>query len=115
MIQRHVSRKIRKGVAFTNVSGARQNIISKFVYCRNHVFQENVKLKLCAFAQNDVLGARTKFQIEILTINMISGIVYFHEIILENSRNVSETTPQERELWVAWFIHNRFRDVVAIL
>ena len=39
------------------------------------------------------LGTCTKFQIQILTINVISGIVYFHEIILESSRNVSETTP----------------------
>ena len=35
---------------------------------------------------------RTKFQLEILTKNVISGVVYFREIILENSRNVSETT-----------------------
>ena len=39
------------------------------------------------------LGTRTKFQIEILTINVISSIVDFREIILESSRNVSETTP----------------------
>ena len=39
------------------------------------------------------LGTRTKFQFEILTIDVISSIVYFREIILENSRNVSETTP----------------------
>ena len=39
------------------------------------------------------LGTRTKFQFEILTINVISSIVYFREIILESSRNVSETTP----------------------
>ena len=29
---------------------------------------------------------------EILTINVVSGIVYFREIILESTRNVSETT-----------------------
>ena len=39
------------------------------------------------------LGTRTKFQIEILTINVISSIVDFREIILESSRNVSETIP----------------------
>ena len=39
------------------------------------------------------LGTRTKFQFEIRTINVISSIVYFREIILESSRNVSETTP----------------------
>ena len=37
---------------------------------------------------------RTKFRLEILTINVITGIVYFREIILESSRNVSETTPR---------------------
>ena len=40
-----------------------------------------------------VMGTRTKFQLEILTKNVIPGIVYFCEIILESSRNVSETTP----------------------
>ena len=39
------------------------------------------------------LGTRTKFQLEILTINVISSSVYFREIILESSWNVSETTP----------------------
>ena len=39
------------------------------------------------------LGTRTKFQFEILTINVICSIVYFREIILESSQNVSETTP----------------------
>ena len=39
------------------------------MYCRNHTFDEN------------------------LTINVIFGIVYFQEIILESSQNVSETTP----------------------
>ena len=37
-------------------------------------------------------GAPTKFQLEILTINAISGIVYFRDIISESSRNVSEIT-----------------------
>ena len=41
------------------------------------------------------LGTRTKFQLEILTIIVISGIVYFREVILENSWNVSETTPRD--------------------
>ena len=34
---------------------------------------------------------RTNFQIEILNINVISGVVYFRENILGSSRNVSET------------------------
>ena len=40
-----------------------------------------------------IFGTRTKFQLEILSINVISGIVYFREIILDSSWNVSETTP----------------------
>ena len=44
-------------------------------------------------AQSHGLDTRTKFQFEILAINMISGIVYFREIILESSWNISDTTP----------------------
>ena len=58
-----------------------QNILSKFVYCKNHTSYENFKLKLCTCARSHVLGTRTKFQLEILTINVISGIVYFRKII----------------------------------
>ena len=39
-------------------------------------------------------ATRTRFQLEIITMNMFSGIVYFREIIFESSRNVSETTPR---------------------
>ena len=34
-----------------------------------------------------------KAMLETLTINVISGIVYFYEIILESLRSISETTP----------------------
>ena len=78
---------------FTKVSQALQDILSKFVYCRNCTAYENFKLKLYNRAQSRALGAHTEFQLEILTINVISGIVYFREIILESSRNISETTP----------------------
>ena len=73
------------GGCFTNVSRALQNILSNFGYRRNRTSYANFKLTLCTCA--------TKFQLEILTINVISGIVYFREIVLESSRNVSETTP----------------------
>ena len=75
---------------FTNSSWAPPDILSKCVYCRNRISYENVNLKLTC-AQSYALVSRTKFQLEILTINMIYDIVYFREIILENSRNVSET------------------------
>ena len=41
---------------------------------------------------------RFKFQLEIPIINVISGIVYFREIILKSSRNVCEITPCP--LWI---------------
>ena len=50
------------------VSQATQNILSKFVYCRNGTSYGNFKLKLCVWAQSMALGSRTKFQLEILTI-----------------------------------------------
>ena len=53
------------------------------MYCRNHTSYANFKLKLC-----------TKFQLEILTENEVSGIVYFSEIILESLWDVSETAPK---------------------
>ena len=81
---------------FTNVSRALQNIISKFPYSRHRTSYENFKLKLCTCAQSHALGTRRKLQLEVLTINEISGIIYFREIILENSRNVTETNPRGR-------------------
>ena len=54
------------------------------MYCRNRTSYENFKLKLCTRAQSPALGTRTKFQLEILTINVISGMVYFREIFLES-------------------------------
>ena len=91
---------------FTKVSRALEDILSKFVYYRNLTSGEKFKLKLCTWAQSIALGTRTKFQLKILTINVISGIVYFREIILESSRNLSETTPrpsnQNRSLKLLW-------------
>ena len=43
--------------------------------------------------QSHALGTRTKFQLEILTMNVISDIVYFREIVLESLLNVSDTIP----------------------
>ena len=79
---------------FTNVSQALQAILSKFVYCRNRTFLWEFQAEtLCVCDQSHALGTRTKFQLEILTIDVISGIAYFHKIILESSWNVSETAP----------------------
>ena len=73
------------------VSRALQNILSKSIYYQNSTSYENFKLKLCTYAQSMALGTRTKFLLEILSINVISGTVYFREIILKSSQNVSET------------------------
>ena len=69
------------GMCNTTTFQALQNILSKLVYCRNHISYENFKLKLCMCAQMTILGTRTKFQLEILTINVISGIVYVRKNI----------------------------------
>ena len=42
---------------------------------------------------NFVRVPEAKFQIQILIINLINAVVYFRGIMLESSRNVSETTP----------------------
>ena len=81
------------GGCFTNVSRALQNFFSKFVCCRNRTSYEHFKLRLCSCAKSHALGTRTKIHLEILTINVITDIVYFRDIILESSQNVSETTP----------------------
>ena len=73
------------GGCFTNISRALQNILSKFVYRRNRTSYENFKLKLCMCAQSHALGTHTKFRLEILSLNVISSIVDFREIILERN------------------------------
>ena len=60
-------------------------------------------------AQSHALGTRTKFQLEIITINVFSGIVYFHEIILESSQNINETNP-----WSV-FMHWSLEDLTETL
>ena len=67
---------------------SRKLCIAKIIH-----LMKNIKLKFCTCAQSHALGTRTKFQLEILTVDVVSGIVYFREIILASSRNVSETTP----------------------
>ena len=42
---------------------------------------------------NMVLDTSTKFRLELLIINVISGIIYFLEINQQISRNVSKTAP----------------------
>ena len=82
------------GGCFTNVPRALQNNLAKIHNTRNHIYDQNFKLKLCTCAQSMALGTRTKFQLEILITSTISAIHKFRENILESSRNVSETTPR---------------------
>ena len=84
-------RRKEPGECFTNIS---RKILSKIVYCRNWNFCEIFKLKICTYARSHALASRTKFQLGILIINVISGIVYFRQIMLESSQNVGETTPE---------------------
>ena len=99
------------GGCFTNVSRALWNILSNSVYSKNRNSYENFKLKLCPCAQTNALGTRTKFQLEIITINVISGILCFRKIILGSSWNVSETPPWlvTRGLWEMEGIKYRIR------
>ena len=91
----------------TNVSRARQDFLSKFVYCRNRTSHEGFKLTLCTCAQSNGLDTCAKSPLEIFTINVIAGIVYFREIILESSRKVMKHHPgygrsiyvRNRDLW----------------
>ena len=88
------------GGCFINVSRALQNNLPKIDNARNHIYSENSNLKLC------VLGTRTKFQIEILIRCAIPAIHKFRENILESSRNVSETTPNNGESAVMLWHHH---------
>ena len=75
------------GGCFTNGLQALQNNLAKIYNARNHIDDENFKLKLCTCAQSMALGTCSKFQLEIL-ISMISAIHKFQESILESSRTI---------------------------
>ena len=58
-----------------------------------------MKIPSWNFVRVPMLWAHKKnFQLDILTVNVICGIVYFRDIILESSWNVSETTPNVPEI-----------------
>ena len=77
------------GGCFTNVSRAPRNILAKIHNTRNHIYGDNLNLKICTCAQSTALGTRAKFQLEILS--TICAIHKFRENFSESSRNVSET------------------------
>ena len=74
------------------------------MYWRNHTSYETLKLKFCTCVQSNALCTCAKFQIEILIIIVISGIVYFHKIIFGSSRYISETLPGSQMLLVNYIM-----------
>ena len=113
------------GGCFTKVSRALQNIISKFfcVLQKSYFLWEFQDETLCVCPKL-YFGHRytAKFELEILTLNVISGIAYFRDIILESSRNVSETTPwchkgarhQHQSWWLLWLWCHKNRIRIAL-
>ena len=75
---------------FTNVLRALQHNLVKIYNARNHIYDENSKLKFGTWGQSMASGTRTNFQLEILTKISISAIHNFRENF---SWNVSETLP----------------------
>ena len=80
MVNAMIFNSLGPGGCFTNVLRALQNILSKFVHCRNRTSYVSFKLKLCTCDQSHALGTCTKFQLEILTIKVISGLVYLERL-----------------------------------
>ena len=90
----HVSQLARG--CFTKVLPALQNILLKLMYCWNrttYISYKNFKLKVCMCAQSHALGSHTNFQLEILIINVISGIVYVHDIFWRAHETLVKQSP----------------------
>ena len=69
-------------------------IFSWKLYITQIIFLMRISnLNFVRVPKSHAVGTCTKFQLEILSITVISGIIYFHDIILKSSRNASETTP----------------------
>ena len=67
---------------FTNILQALQHNLAKIYYARNHIYDENFKLKVGAWDQIMASDKRTNFQLEILTKTSISAIHNFRENVL---------------------------------
>ena len=82
------------GGCFTNASRALQKILSNLCIAEI-VLLMGISSWNFVRVPNVMLWAHVQsFSLKLsLTIYVISGIVYFHEIILESSRNISETPP----------------------
>ena len=66
----------------------------------------------CMCAQRIALGTYTKFQLEIFTINVISGIVYFRKIIwwfrkmlAKQPSDYTTTTKHVHIIWIYVYVH----------
>ena len=88
---------INQGVVSLTFYELSKIISWKIHNARNHIYVENVKLKICMCAQSMALGTHTKFQLEILIISTISAIHKSQEKILESLWNVSETPPRPHQ------------------
>ena len=61
---------------------------------KNNNNNDNNMKQVSISSERNALGIRSKVQLDIININVISGIEYFREMILKSSRNFSETTPE---------------------
>ena len=82
---------------FTNVSQALQNISLKICVLQKSYFLWEFQADTLYVCPKPCFGHTYKVSAWNSPIDVISGIVYFSEIILESSRNVNETTPRTTE------------------
>ena len=114
-LRKPLSGDINWGI-FTIVLWALQNILLNFVYCRNCNSYENFKLKLCTYARGHALGTFTKFQLEILNIKIISGIVYLRKIIcVKKCVKTSQATNHYLYQLNLYFTYMYIRHVAVII
>ena len=79
------------GGCFTNVSWALQTVFRNLCIAEIRLFMRISSRNVIRVPK--AMLTCTNFRLEIFIINVICGIAYFHEIILDSLRNVSETSP----------------------
>ena len=67
-----------------------QNILSKFVHCKNN---ENFKLKLCTCAQSHAFGTHTKCQLEIIIIMWFLTLYIFTRLLWRARETLMKQPP----------------------
>ena len=93
------------GSCFTNVSRAPRYIIAKIHNTRNHIYGENLNLKICTCAQSKALGTRAKFQLESLITSTICAIHKFRDNFWRARETLVKQPPGYRNAWwiKAWW------------